>query len=170
MSALCRNHVQGQLGHAVRSALWSYPKVHFPHLSLLIHWVRAGDSQSSGKFTNSAACKQVSRMPRLHIRPYSRPLRARTVHLFPAMLRDGYWSAETIWKAAVPPPCKDWFRTTSWSFCTWIKIRCGLGTSHQAEIALSSPDSVMHLICGHGLLLACCTSKSLKLLTITEIK
>lgn len=53
------------------------PKVHFPHLSLLIHWVRAGDSQLSGKVTNSATCKEVSRMPRLHIRPYLRPLQSK---------------------------------------------------------------------------------------------
>lgn len=53
------------------------PKAHFPHRSLLVHWVRAGDSQLSGKFTNSAACKQVSRMPRLHIRSYSRPLQSK---------------------------------------------------------------------------------------------
>lgn len=51
-----------------------------------------------------------------------------------------------------------------------LKYTVALGPPHQAEIALSSPDSLMHLTCGHGLLLAYCTSKSLKLLTITEIK
>lgn len=51
-----------------------------------------------------------------------------------------------------------------------LKYAVALGLPHQEEIRFSSPDSIMHLICGHGLLLACRTSKSHKLVTITEIK